>query len=282
MNLSRTLLILILATLYQPAAIAAAPMTTLRLATTTSTENSGLLDHILPIFEKQSGIRVDVIAVGSGKAMKLGENGDVDVVLSHAPKLEEKFVADGWGVQRRAVMFNDFVIVGPPTDPIKIRSVKTAAEAFQRIAAASYSEFISRGDESGTHQKEKALWQLAGVEPGGKWYLSAGLGMGRVLLMAGEKQAYTLTDRGTFLSYRAQSDLEIVLESDPPLHNPYTTMAINPRRHTHAKHKEAMKFIEWLTSAETQELIGNYKVKGQALFFPGADTRPMSVDTMRK
>ncbi len=248
------------------------PPQALRLATTTSTESSGLLDHILPEFEKQTGIRVHVIAVGSGKAIKLGENGDVDVVLSHAPKLEEKFVSDGWGVHRRDVMFNDFVIVGPASDPAHIRTLKTAGRALARIAATG-AEFVSRGDESGTHQKEKQLWQIARVEPAGSWYLSAGLGMGKVLLMAGEKGAYTLTDRGTFLAYRARTDLEIVLESDPPLHNPYTVIAINPQRYASANHEAAMQLIEWLTAADTQAMIASYQVKGQTLFFPNAASR---------
>ncbi len=242
----------------------------LRLATTTSTENSGLLEFLLPVFEKKTGTKVHVIGVGSGKALKLGENGDVDVILSHAPALEERFIAEGWGVDRKAVMYNDFVIVGPPADPAGIAAAVTTNEAFSKIAEAGV-DFISRGDISGTHLKEKALWKAAGIEPAGKWYVSAGLGMGRVLLMASERRGYTLTDRGTFLSYGAKTDLSILFQGDPPLHNPYTIMAVNPARHEHANYGAAQALITWITAPEAQELIRTYQVDGQTLFFPSAE-----------
>ncbi len=242
----------------------------LRLATTTSTENSGLLDFLLPAFEKKFETKVHVIAVGSGKAIKLGENGDVDVILSHAPGLEERFISDGRGIDRRPVMYNDFVIVGPVADPAQIKKAQTAKEAL-RLIAASGSEFVSRGDRSGTHLKETALWKSAGIEPAGAWYLSAGLGMGRVLLMTGERQGYTLTDRGTFLSYKGKTDLAILFEGDPPLHNPYTIMAVNPARHSHANFGAASALIKWITGAEAQGMIRSYQVSGQTLFFPNAD-----------
>jgi tungstate transport system substrate-binding protein len=241
----------------------------LRLATTTSTENTGLLAAILPPFEKRFGVKVDVIAVGSGKAMKLGQNGDVDVVLSHAPALEEAFVEAGFGVNRREVMYNDFVIVGPPDDPARLRGAPSAADACKRLAAAP-ATFISRGDESGTHEKEKELWSAAGVTPAGAWYVSAGLGMGQVLQMADEKNAYTLSDRGTFLTYKAKGDLVIVNQGDPALFNPYTIIAVNPARQPAVRYFDAMALIAWMTSPEGQRLIADFKVGGEMLFHPTA------------
>lgn len=241
----------------------------LRLATTTSTENTGLLAVVLPPFEQRFGVKVDIIAVGSGKAMKLGENGDVDVVLSHAPELEQAFVAAGFGVNQRDVMYNDFVLVGPPDDPAALREAKTAVEAFKRLAAA-HATFISRGDESGTHEKEKALWKAAGVAPAGAWYVSGGLGMGQVLQMADEKRAYTLSDRGTYLSYKAKGDLVIVSQGDPVLFNPYTIIAVNPARFPTVRYFDAMALIAWLTSPEGQRIIGDFKIGGEMLFHPTA------------
>jgi tungstate transport system substrate-binding protein len=241
----------------------------LRLATTTSTENTGLLGAILPPFEKRFGVKVDVIAVGSGKAMKLGENGDVDVVLSHAPELEEAFVAAGFGVNRRDVMYNDFVIVGPPRDPATLRDTTTAVDAFKRLTAAQ-ATFISRGDDSGTHEKEKALWKAAGIAPAGAWYVSAGLGMGQVLQMADEKKAYTLSDRGTYLSFKAKGDLVIVSQGDPALFNPYTITAVNPARYPRVHYFDAMALIAWMTSPEGQRLIGEFAIGGEPLFHPTA------------
>lgn len=241
----------------------------LRLSTTTSTDNSGLLAVVLPPFEQRFHLKVDVIAVGSGKALKLAENGDVDVVLSHAPALEEAFLKAGFGVNRRDLMYNDFVIVGPPNDPAQLRNATGAADAFKRLAAAR-ALFISRGDESGTHQKEKELWSAAAVAPSGSWYVSAGQGMGEVLQMANERQAYTLSDRGTFLTYKHRSDLTIVLQGDPVLFNPYTITAVNPARHPHVKYLEAMELIAWLTSVEGQGLIGGFTQDGEVLFHPVA------------
>jgi len=241
----------------------------LRLSTTTSTENSGLLGAVLPPFEKRFGVKVDVIAVGSGKALKLGENGDVDVVLSHAPALEEAFVAAGFGVNRRNVMYNDFILVGPPADPAGVRSAQSARDVFVRLAAGK-APFISRGDESGTHEKEKELWKAAGIAPAGAWYVAAGLGMGQTLQMADEKQAYTLTDRGTFVSYGAKGDLVVLSEGDPVLFNPYTIIAVNPARHPTVRYFDAMALIAWMTSPEGQRLIGEFKIGGQSLFHPTA------------
>ncbi|MBI4517952.1 MAG: substrate-binding domain-containing protein [Deltaproteobacteria bacterium] len=245
----------------------------LRLSTTTSTENSGLLAAILPAFEQRFHLKVDVIAVGSGKALKLAENGDVDVVLSHAPELEETFVKGGFGVNRRDVMYNDFVIIGPPNDPATLRGSASAADAFKKLTAA-HAIFISRGDESGTHQKEKELWQAAGLAPDGDWYVSAGQGMGPVLLMADERRAYTLADRGTYLTYKQKGELAIVFQGDSALFNPYTVIAVNPARHPDAKYVEAMQLIGWLTSPAGQKLIGEFTQGGEKLFHPTAVAMP--------
>ncbi|MGH7821391.1 MAG: substrate-binding domain-containing protein [Candidatus Binatia bacterium] len=248
--------------------IAAAGEARLRLSTTTSTEASGLLGEILPPFEERFGVKVHVIAVGSGKALKLAENGDVDVVLSHAPALEAAFVAAGFGVNRREVMYNDFVIVGPPEDPAKIAG-EAVAPAFRRIGAAG-AAFISRGDESGTHQKEKEVWKAASVAPEGSWYVSAGQGMAEILLMTDERRAYTLADRATFVTFRKRGDLALLVEGDPALLNPYSVIAVNPARHPHVRYREAMQLIDWLTSPEGQERVGGFRHEGQALFRPSA------------
>lgn len=239
----------------------------LRMSTTTSTENSGLLNVLLPPFEKECGCKVDVIAVGTGKALKLGESGDVDVVLVHARKLEDKFVADGFGVNRRDVMYNDFVILGPASDPARVKGAKTSAEALARIAAAQ-SAFISRGDESGTHQKEKEIWAAAGIAPQGRWYRSAGQGMGEVITIATEQRAYTLADRGTYNSFKpGKTDLAIVFEGEKGLFNPYGVIAVNPKRFSHVKFSLAMKFVEYITGPKGQKIIADYKVHGQPVFF---------------
>jgi tungstate transport system substrate-binding protein len=250
-------------------AMPAAGQEHLRLSTTTSTENSGLLAAILPSFEQRFHLKVDVIAVGSGKALKLAENGDVDVVLSHAPELEEAFMKAGFGVNRRDVMYNDFIIVGPPSDPAKLRGGTSAVDAFKRIAAAQVT-FISRGDESGTHQKEKELWKAAALTPSGSWYVSTGLGMGEVLLMANERQAYTLSDRGTYLAFKQKDDLTILVEGDKALFNPYTITAVNPARYPQAKYIEAMQLIAWMTAPEGQKQIAGFTKEGQVLFHPTA------------
>jgi tungstate transport system substrate-binding protein len=243
----------------------------LRMATTTSTENSGLLKVILPAFESRSGLDVQVLAVGTGQALKLGCNGDVDVVLVHAPPAEQKFLDDGCGVNRRQVMYNDFVIVGPPGDPAGIAHSKSAAAALADIAAAG-ATFVSRGDDSGTNKKELGLWKDAGVSPAGAWYRQAGQGMGKVLQMAGELDAYTLTDRGTWIAYRARSPLKILVENDPALYNPYGVIAVNPERYPASNYTGAMAFIGWITSPEGQQMIADYQIDGQTLFTPMAIT----------
>jgi len=239
----------------------------LRMSTTTSTENSGLLKVLLPPFERENNCRVDVIAVGTGKALKIGETGDVDLVFVHARKLEDKFVADGFGVNRRDVMYNDFVIIGPAADPAGIKGAGTAAEALRRIAAKQ-AIFVSRGDESGTHQKEKDLWRSVGIMPMGRWYQSAGQGMGEVIVMATEQQGYTLADRGTFNAFKnGKSNLKILYEGEAGLFNPYGVIAVNPKKHPHVKYGLAMRFIDFVTGPEGRALIAGYKVNGDPVFF---------------
>jgi tungstate transport system substrate-binding protein len=239
----------------------------LKMSTTTSTENSGLLKVLLPPFEQQNNCKVDVISVGTGKAIKLGEAGDVDVVLVHARKLEDKFVADGFGVNRKDVMYNDFVILGPAADPAGVKAAKTAAASLAKIAEKQ-APFVSRGDESGTHQKEKELWQAAGVVPKGAWYVEAGQGMGEVIVMATEKQGYTLADRGTYNAFKkAKTDLVIVFDGEKGLFNPYGVIAVNPQKHPHVKYDLALKFIDYITGPVGQKIIADYKVDGDPIFF---------------
>lgn len=238
----------------------------LRLATTTSTENSGLLAVLLPPFEQAHDCKVDVIAVGTGKAIKLGEAGDVDVVMVHDQANEEKFVAAGFGVEHKELMYNDFVLLGPSSDPAGVLGSADSAEALKKIAASG-APFVSRGDLSGTHSKEKELWKAAGIEPAGAWYLEAGLGMGEVITMAGERQGYTLSDRGTWIAFAAKNDLRIVAEGDKRLFNPYGVIVVNPARHPHVKVKLAEAFVAFLLAEEGQKLISGFTVNGQQLFF---------------
>ena len=247
--------------------------TRIKCASTTSTQNSGLFDYILPIFAKQTGIQVDVVAVGTGAAIEIGKRGDADVVFVHAKPLELKAVDEGYFINRHDVMYNDFVIVGPPSDPAKIKDMKSATEAFKKIAE-SKSTFISRGDKSGTNIKELAIWKKDGIDPKGqKWYLEAGQGMGNTLRVASEKQAYTLTDRGTWLALKDKEKLKLALlvQGDPILFNQYGVMAVNPKKHPNVKYKEAMVFVNWLISPEGQKAIADYKDKnGNKLFVPNA------------
>ncbi|MCU0972771.1 MAG: substrate-binding domain-containing protein [Burkholderiales bacterium] len=241
----------------------------IRLATTTSTENSGLLAQILPKFEAKYGAKVRVVAVGTGAALKLGENCDADVLLVHARPLEDKFMAAGYGSVRKDVMYNDFVIVGPKSDPAGVRGGKDVTAAMKKIAASG-AKFVSRGDESGTHQMEKAYWKDAGAQPQGAAYVSAGQGMGQVLTMAGELQGYTLSDRATFAAYRDKTGLEILVEGDPRMFNPYGVIAVNPQKCPGVNHKGAMALVDWMVSPEGQQAIAAFKVNGQQMFFPDA------------
>jgi tungstate transport system substrate-binding protein len=243
------------------------------LATTTSTQDSGLLDVILPDFEAQAKVDVDVIAVGTGQSLKLGEDGNADVVLVHARNLEDAFMEAGHGVRREDVMYNDFVIVGPPDDPAGIQGSATAAEAFSKIAEAG-APFISRGDESGTHNKELAVWAEAGIEPEGDWYIASGQGMGAVLTMANEQQAYTLSDRATYLARTLEgTDLVILVEGDPVLFNPYGVIAVNPEKNPAIQGDLANQFIDWIISLPVQEQIEQFGVEefGQSLFVPDSE-----------
>jgi tungstate transport system substrate-binding protein len=242
---------------------------TIKLATTTSTDNSGLLAELLPPFRAKYGVEVQVIAVGTGKAIKHGENGDVDVILVHARGAEDRFMEAGFGVNRRDVMHNDFVVLGPASDPAGIKGLGDVAEALQKLALAK-SYFVSRGDDSGTHKKEMTLWSAAGIEPGGNWYLPAGQGMGAVLTIANEKGAYTMTDRGTYLAFRDKLQLQVLVEGDKRLFNPYGVIAVNPAKHGHVNYVDALTFIGWLTSPEGQGIIGGFEKGGEALFTPDA------------
>jgi tungstate transport system substrate-binding protein len=243
---------------------------------TTSTQNSGLFEHILPLFTKKTGIEVRVVAVGTGQALKNAENGDGDVVLVHSQPDEEKFVADGWGVKRYPVMYNDFIIVGPAADPAKIAGLKQAPEALKKIAEAK-APFASRADDSGTHKAELKLWGEAGVDPkasSGSWYLETGSGMGATLNTAVGKQAYALTDRGTWLAFANKDDFKVLVEGDDKLFNQYGVILVNPAKHPNVKAKQGQAFIDWLVSPEGQAAIASYKIDGQRLFFPNA--RPQS------
>lgn len=240
---------------------------TIRLATTTSTENAGLLAVLLPPFEQRTGYKVHVIAVGTGKALRIARDGDVDVVMVHAPAAERAFVAAGHGVNRRDLMYNDFVIVGPKEDPAGVRGITDAAVALSRVAMLG-ALFISRGDDSGTHKKEQELWVAAGVTPAGRWYREAGQGMGRVLQMAGELGAYTLTDRGTWLAMRNKIPLETVVEGDNRLFNPYGIIAVNPARYRGVNYSGAMALIAWVTSVPGQAIVRDFAIDGEPLFRP--------------
>ena len=257
-----TLLVILLAI----AALPARAEERLRVSTTTSTENSGLLAVLLPPFEKRCGCKIDVVSVGTGKALKLGEAGDVDVVFVHARKLEDKFMANGYGADRRDVMYNDFVLLGPSDDPAGVGRTSSAPDAFRAIAAKG-SPFISRGDESGTHQKEKEIWASARIAPRGAWYLEAGQGMGEVIMMATQKRGYTLSDRGTYIAFRKKTDLAVLQQGEKNLRNPYGIIAVNPKRHPHVKYDLALKFIDFVTGPEGRALIAGLKVDGEPLFF---------------
>lgn len=251
---------------------AAAQETFITVASTTSTENSGLFDYLLPIFKEKTGIEVRVIAQGTGQALETGRRGDADVVFVHAPAAEKAFVEEGAGVERFEVMYNDFVIVGPNSDPAGIRGMKGASEAFAKIAEAK-ATFASRGDDSGTHKAELRLWKEAGIDiekTGGSWYRELGSGMGPTLNTAAQMPAYTLADRGTWISFENRGPLEILVEGDPKLFNQYGVILVNPKKHPHVKQEAGQAFIDWLVSDEGQQAIADYKLNGQQLFFPNA------------
>jgi tungstate transport system substrate-binding protein len=241
-------------------------------ASTTSTEQSGLFKHLLPIFQQKSGVEVRVVAVGTGQAIKLAEKGDADVLFVHHKPSEEKFVAEGWSAKRLAVMYNDFVVVGPASDPAKIAGTKDTTAAFKKIAEAK-APFASRGDKSGTHLAEMAFWKEAGVDAtaaSGQWYRETGSGMGPTLNTAAGMNAYALADRGTWLSFTNRQDLRVVVEGDPKLFNQYGVMLVAKTRHGHVKDADGQIFVDWLVSPEGQKAIADYKIGGQQLFFPNA------------
>lgn len=243
---------------------------TIRLATTTSTENSGLLDSLIPLFESLYKIKVNVISVGTGKALKLGRNGDVDIVLVHAREAEEKFVSEGHGVNRRSVMHNDFIIVGPSKDPAGLKKAKNIKDALGMLIK-SKSTFISRGDDSGTHKKEKLLWKMSDIKPSGDAYKESGQGMGAVLTIADQLDAYTLCDRGTYLAMKDKMKIKILFEKrDSALNNPYGIIAVNPEAHPGVNYMDAMLFIAWITSIKGQNIIKEFTVGDELLFIPDA------------
>lgn len=241
-------------------------------ASTTSTEQSGLFSHILPAFTKKTGIQLRVVAQGTGQALKTAEQGNADVVFVHDPVAEQKFVDAGFGVDRRQVMYNDFVIVGPKSDPAKVGGTKDVVAAYRKIAAAK-APFASRGDSSGTHAAELRLWKDAGIDvktAGTGWYRETGSGMGPTLNTASGMNAYAFTDRGTWLSFKNRGDLVVSVEGDMKLFNQYGVMLVNPARHAHVKVPEARAFVDWITAKEGQDAIASYKIEGQQLFFPNA------------
>ncbi len=259
------------------AAIAVAPSAhaqdkSIVVASTTSTEQSGLFGHILPEFTKKTGIAVKVVALGTGQALDTGRRGDADVVFVHDRAAEDKFVAEGFGIDRRDVMYNDFVLVGPKTDPAKVAGGKDIAVALKKIADTQ-APFVSRGDKSGTHAAELRYFKDAGVDPTigkGAWYRETGSGMGPALNTASSMNAYILADRGTWLAFKNRGDLDIVVQGDQKLFNPYGVMLVNPAKHPHVKKAEGMAFIDWIVSPEGQAAIASYKVGGEQLFFPSA------------
>jgi tungstate transport system substrate-binding protein len=244
------------------------------LASTTSTEESGLFGHIIPLFRTATGINVRVVAVGTGQALAIGMRGDSDALLVHDRPGEDKFVAEGFGIDRRDVMYNDFVVVGPKTDPAKLRGLKDARTAFQRIAAAR-APFASRGDDSGTHRMERRLWTAASVAPDRPWYRELGQGMGPTLNIAAGLDAYVLTDRATWANFKNRQNLEILAEDDAALFNPYGSILVNPAKWPHVKTADARLWHEWLTTTAGRSAIASYRIAGEQLFFPtpGGPTR---------
>ncbi|WP_425600597.1 substrate-binding domain-containing protein [Skermanella aerolata] len=243
-------------------------------ASTTSTEQSGLFDYLLPLFKAKTGLDVHVVAQGTGQAIETGRRGDADVLFVHDTKSEEKFVADGFAKKRYDVMYNDFVIVGPAADPAGVKGLKDAETALKKIAAAK-APFASRGDDSGTHKAEQRLWQMAEVDVTsagtGGWYRSTGSGMGPTLNTSAAMDAYALTDRGTWLNFRNRGNLTILVEGDKRLFNQYGVMAVNPAKHPHVKLEDGALFVNWLLSKEGQDAIAGYKINGEQLFFPNAE-----------
>lgn len=251
---------------------AAAQERSITIASTTSTEQSGLFGHILPAFTRETGIVARVVALGTGQALDVGRRGDADVVLVHDRAAEERFVREGFATERRHVMFNDFLLVGPAADPVRANGLRDTPEALRRIAAAR-APFVSRGDRSGTHAAELRLWRQAGIDPAtgrGQWYREVGQGMGPALNTAAAQNAYSLADRGTWLSFRNRQDLRVMVEGDTRLFNQYGVMLVNPQRHTHVKAADGQRFIDWIVAPAGQAATASYRINGEQLFFPNA------------
>lgn len=253
-------------------AVGSANADVLRLGTTTTTEDSGLLAWLIPAYEKKSGDTVRVTLGGTGQVLKFGRNGDVDVILSHSKSDEEKFIADGFGVARYEAMYNDFVIVGPSDDPAKIRGLTDAKLAMRKILDGK-NLFVSRADESGTHRAEQKIWNDANLRPQGNWYLRAGTGMAEALRIAHERGAYTLTDRGTLMKHKRSLDLELLVTGEPKIPNQYAVMAIDPKKYPTTNISGAQRFVDWIVSPEGQTHIANFRIDGQQIFFPNATIR---------
>jgi tungstate transport system substrate-binding protein len=244
-------------------------------ASTTSTEQSGLFKHLLPAYEKKTGVQVRVVALGTGQALDMGKRGDADVVFVHAKSAEEKFIADGYGVKRLPVMYNDFVLIGPKSDPAKVAGGKDILEALRKVKGAA-APFVSRGDRSGTHMAELALWKSSGIEiekEKGPWYRDTGQGMGPALNTASSMNGYILADRGTWISFKNRGDLAILVEGDRRLFNQYGVILVNPEKHPHIKKEMGQAFIDWVVSSEGQKAIADYKIGGEQLFFPNANDK---------
>lgn len=270
--LLRSLAAAVLAAMLPLAATSVSAAESITVSSTTSTEQSGLFKHLLPIFEKKTGISVKVVAVGTGQALDIGRRGDADVVFVHDRVAEEKFVADGYGLKRQPVMYNDFVLIGPKADPAGVRGGKDVVDALKKIAGAQ-APFVSRGDRSGTHAAELRFWKMAEVDPkagSGAWYRETGSGMGPALNSAAGMNAYLLADRGTWLSFRNRADLDIAVQGDKRLFNQYGVMLVNPARHPHVKQQAGQAFIDWIVSPDGQAAIADYKIGDQQLFFPNA------------
>jgi len=265
----RSLLLVLLAAFALPGV---AQQKFITVASTTSTEQSGLFKHLLPVFEQKTGIQVRVVALGTGQALDMGKRGDADVAFVHDKAAEERLVAEGWFVDRREVMYNDFILVGPKADPAKVGGTRDIVAALQKVKSAA-APFVSRGDKSGTHAAELRLWKMAGIDIAaekGPWYRETGSGMGPALNSASGMNAYILTDRGTWLSFKNRGELGISVEGDQRLFNQYGVMLVNPARHAHVKKAEGQAFVDWLVSADGQKAIADYKIGGEQLFFPNA------------
>jgi tungstate transport system substrate-binding protein len=273
MPVRHTLIVLVAAALFAGLMAASAQDKSIVVASTTSTRDSGLFEYLLPIFQRMTGITVKVVAQGTGQALDTGRRGDADVVFVHAKAQEEKFVAEGYGVRRFPVMYNDFVLIGPNGDPAGIKRVTDIAKAFQ-IIKTKQATFISRGDQSGTHSAELRLWKAAGInieKDKGAWYKAIGQGMGAALNTAGASNGYVLSDRGSWIHFKNKGDLAILVEGDKRLFNQYSVMLVNPAKHPNVKRKLGQAFVDWLLSAEGQRAIADYKINGQQLFFPNAN-----------